>query len=141
MESALPPQHPGAVSETGFSKELEEFIGAEIQSLEQLEILLLLSGNPHRWWNARSVYEVVKSSTSSVEDRLNELAQRGLLKAEGKPERSYQFAPNSDHYWHVVSQLRDAYKERPVKVVQAIYSKPRDGVQEFAKAFQIRKEK
>ena len=128
------------MSESVFSKELEGFIAAEIQSLEQLEILLLLSGNPHRWWTARSVYEVVKSSTSSVEDRLNELTSRGLLKAEGSPERSFQFAPNSDHLWTVVSQLRDAYKERPVKVVQAIYSKPRDGVQEFARAFQIRKD-
>jgi hypothetical protein len=33
------------------------------------------------------------------------------------------------------------HKERPVKVVQAIYSKPPDAVQEFAKAFRVRKEK
>lgn len=127
------------VSETGFSRELEQFITAEIQSLEQLEILLLLSGNPHRWWGPRSVYEVVKSSLGSVEDRLREMCERGLLKMEGDREPKYQFAPDSDHLWQAVSQLRDAYKERPVKVVQAIYSKPRDGVQEFARAFQIRK--
>lgn len=129
------------MSESGFSKELEQFIAAEIQSLEQLEILLLLSGNPHRWWSANSVYEVVKSSPSSVEDRLNELTARGLLKHENQQERSYQFAPNSDHLWHLVSQLRDAYKERPVKIVQAIYSKPRDGVQEFANAFKFRRDR
>ena len=73
------------MSETGFSTELEEFIAAEIQSLEQLEILLLLSGNPHRWWTSQSVYEVVKSSLASVEDRLNEMAGRGLLKRETTP--------------------------------------------------------
>ena len=127
------------MSETGFSTELEEFIAAEIQSLEQLEILLLLSRNPHRWWTSQSVYEVVKSSLASVEDRLNEMAGRGLLKREGAGQRSFQFAPDSGESWQVVSQLRDAYKERPVKVVQAIYTKPRDGVQEFARAFQIRR--
>lgn len=133
-------QRNDEVNETGFSEELKQFIATEIQSLEQLEILLLLSGNPHRWWTATSVYEVIKSSRASVEERLSELAQRGLLKAEGDRDRSYQFAPHSDHLWQAVSQLRDAYKERPVKVVQAIYSKPRDGVQEFARAFQIRKD-
>lgn len=128
------------VNESGFSEKLEQFIAAEIQSLEQLEILLLLSGNPHRWWTAQSVYEVIKSSPGSVEDRLLELTGRGFLKVDGNPEKRYQFAPESDLVWTAVSELRDAYKERPVKVVQAIYSKPPDAVQEFAKAFRFRKE-
>ena len=115
------------MSETGFSEELGKFIAAEIQSLEQLEILFLLSGNPHRWWTAKSVYDVVKSSLPSVEDRLNEMVVRGLLhKESGANEVRFQFAPNDPKLWSVVAELREAYKERSVKVVQAIYSKPPD---------------
>jgi hypothetical protein len=128
------------VSESGFSPELDKFIAAELQSLEQLEILLLLSGNPHRWWTAKSVYEVIKSSISSVQDRLTELVNRSVLKTETDSEVRYQFSPASDDLWRVVTELREAYKERPVKVVQALYNKPPDAVNEFAKAFKIRRD-
>lgn len=129
------------MSESVFSKELEAFIAAEIHTLEQLEILLLLSGNPHKWWAPKAVYEVVKSSQASVSDRLAEMARHGILKSEKAAEVHYQFSPSDEALWKIVSELREAYKERSVKVVQAIYSKPPDGVQEFAKAFQLRKDK
>ena len=129
------------VSERPFSDELEKFIAVEINSLEQLEILLLLSGNPHRSWTVNGVYEVIKSSPQSVKDRLNEMAERGVLRKEVEGEVRYQFAPTNDALWKITSELRDAYKERSVKVVQAIYSKPPDAVQEFARAFRLRKDK
>jgi hypothetical protein len=130
-----------AVSESAFSKELDKFIAEEIQSLEQLEILLLLSGNPHKWWTAKGAYEVIKSNPASVEARLEEMTVRRALRKETENEVRYQFAPEDPALWTIVNELRDAYKERPVKVVQAIYSKPPDAVQEFARAFRVRKEK
>jgi hypothetical protein len=129
------------VSESAFSKELEKFIAEEIQSLEQLEILLLLSGNPHKWWTAQGTYDVIKSNPSSVEARLEEMTARGVLRKATENEVRYQFAPEDPALWNVVNELRDAYKERSVKVVQAIYSKPPDAVQEFARAFRVRKDK
>lgn len=128
------------MSESGFSDELDKFIAAEINSLEQLEILLLLSGNPHRWWTAQDVYNVIKSSTQSVADRLNQMVERGFLKAETDDEMRFQFGPADENIWRIISELRNAYKERSVKVVQAIYSKPPDAVQEFARAFRLRKD-
>jgi hypothetical protein len=128
------------MSEKVFSEELEKFIAAEINSLEQLEILLLLSGNPHKWWSAKSVYEVVKSSIQSVQDRLEEMVARGILRKETDTEVRFQFGPRDEAVWRITTELRDAYKERSVKVVQAIYSKPPDPVQEFARAFRLRKD-
>lgn len=129
------------MSDSGFSTDLDQFIAEEIQSLEQVEILLLLSGHPQKRWSALDVYNVVKSNPASVEARLRELTTRGLLRQETQGEIRFQFAPAQENLWKVVHELRDAYKERPVKVVQAIYSKPPDAVQEFARAFRVRKDK
>ena len=74
------------VSESGFLKELDAFIAEEMKSLEQLEILLLVSGNPHKWWSAATVYEVVKSNPASVAGRLSELAARGMVRKESGAE-------------------------------------------------------
>ena len=128
------------MSESGFSEELDKFIATEINSLEQLEILLLLSGNPHKWWTASGVYDVIKSSPQSVQDRLDEMLSRGMLRKETDSEVRYQFGPSEAAIWRTINELREAYKERSVKVVQAIYSKPPDAVQEFAKAFRVRRD-
>ena len=87
------------------------------------------------------MYEVVKSSMQSVQERLNDMTNRGILSREIETEVRYQFAPQNEQVWKIISELRDAYKERSVKVVQAIYSKPPDSVQEFARAFRLRKDK
>ena len=129
------------MSESGFSEQLEKFIAREIGSLEQLEILLFVSGNPHKWWTVQDIYNVVKSSPASVTDRLNEMVDRGFVRKETDSETRYQFAPTDENVWNITSELRTAYKEKSVKVVQAIYSKPPDAVQEFAKAFRLRKDK
>jgi hypothetical protein len=129
------------VNESGFSDELERFIAVEINSLEQLEILLFISGNPHKWWTVQDVYNVVKSSLQSVAERLEQMVERGFLKKETDKEVRFQFAPGDETLWNLTSELRTAYKEKSVKVVQAIYSKPPDAVQEFAKAFRLRKDK
>lgn len=129
------------VNESGFSEKLDKFIAAEINSLEQLEILLLLSDNPKQWWTVRNVYEIIKSSHQSVQHRLNEMTESGILVKEGDGEARYQFGLTEGPNLESIHELREAYKERPVKVVQAIYSKPPDAVKEFAKAFRLRKDK
>ena len=129
------------MSESGFSDQLNRFIAQEIGSLEQLEVLLFVSANPQKWWTVRDVYNVVKSSLPSITERLNEMVARGFLRKEAGPEVRYQFGPNDENLQQLISELSNAYKEKSVKVVQAIYSKPPDAVQEFAKAFRVRKDK
>jgi hypothetical protein len=127
--------------DSGFSKALENFILEEVHSLEQLEILLLLAGQPETSWSACSVYEVVKSNEKSVIDRLKQMVQRGFLREDTTYEARFQFAPKTPNVLQVVEELGDAYKNYPLRVVQAIYSKPPDALQEFARAFNLRKDK
>ncbi len=129
------------MSENGLSESVERFIAAEIHSLEQLEILLLLSGNPHKWFNTGTVYEVIKSNRSSVAQWLERLTERKMLTRDSSSaEAYYKFSPTEENVWKQVTELRDSYKERSVKVVQAIYAtKTPTGVTEFARAFRVRK--
>lgn len=129
------------VSESGFSEELERFIKEQINSLEELEILLLLSGTPQRNWTEQAVYQVIKSSQPSVSRRLMELASKKLISCEPGPPVVFRFIPESRDFHELISELASAYKERPVRVIEMLYSRPPDAVEEFAKAFKLRKEK
>ncbi len=75
-------------------------------------ILLLLSGNPHTWFNSATVYEVVKSNRSSVSQWLERLAERKILACEVRgAEAYYKFSPVDESIWKQVTELRDTYKK------------------------------
>ncbi len=131
------------MAESGIPAEVERFIASHIKSIEQLEVLLLLSSAPEKRWSVAAVYEVIRSSEASVHERLNELEAQGLVESRSASTPVYQFSPSNPEASTVVADLALAYKERRVKVVQTIYSPPivPTAAEEFANAFKLRKEK
>jgi hypothetical protein len=127
------------VSESEISKEVLEYIAEHINSLEQLEILLLLKDQPTREWTAEAVFTVIQSSQSSVSQRLQEFGEKGLLIQ--RQTGLFQYAPKDESLAQTIHALSAAYKERRMKVIELIYRKPIDEVQSFADAFKLRKDK
>jgi hypothetical protein len=121
-------------------EDVQRFLRVQIRSIEQLEILLLLSAEPDRTWTAAEVYKVVLSNQKSVEEELDRLAQQGLLRRNDRGEVTFEFSPSSEGWKVLITEIGRLYKERRVKVVEAIYAAPVSEIDEFAKAFRIRKE-
>lgn len=114
------------------------FLAAHVRSLEQLEILLLLASDPAREWKNSEVYEVIRSSESSVRERLDELRRKGVLAPSG--EQRYRYAANPETS-ATISALAQLYKERRVKIVELIYSPENETLRGFAEAFRFKREK
>lgn len=127
------------MSDAEIPKEVIDFISEHITSMEQLEVLLLLSGEPNRDWSSEAVFTAIQSSQASVTQRLLEFCDRGLL-IQPAP-LSFRYLPKSQALASVVRALAATHKERRVKVIELIYRKPVDNVQSFADAFKIRKDK
>jgi len=120
--------------------EVEQFILKYIDSLEEMEILLLLSSAPEKVWTPDMVYEAIRSSLDSVKQRLEALAAKGLLQSKGEGHRSYQFQPATADLAAAVQSLAMAYKERRLRVLECLFSKPLSSLRIFADAFKIRKD-
>lgn len=90
---------------------------------------------------SQNVYEAVKTNPVSIQQRLREFREESILIEESGSPPYYRFNPSAEKLWPVINELREEYKQRPVKVLEAIYAKPPEGVGEFAKAFRLRKEK
>ena len=127
--------------ETPIPEPVARFLAVHIRSLEQLEILLLLAGQPDRAWSADTVYDVIRSSLSSTAERLDELRLQGLLSVSAGEDRVYRFQPQAPEIAAAVETLGQLYKERRVKIVELIYSQPTDPLQHFAEAFKFKKDK
>lgn len=115
------------------------FLHQNIDSVEQLEVLLLLWRTPERGWSSEEVATAVYSHPSSVVRRLALLLGQGLLR-EQEP-GCYQYAPRTAELHETVTRVDHMYRERRVAVITLIASKPIENVRAFSDAFRIRKKK
>jgi len=104
------------------STELEKFTHANITSIEQLEILLLLFEENDRAWSPTDVAARLYIQPDSARDRLTDLANKGLATCRLDPEPRYQYT-NSDGRRHLlVRELLEAYRIRRVAIISLVFS-------------------
>ena len=116
---------------------VREFLQRNIDSVEELEILLWLRRNGQEATLAE-LAEKLRSTTSSVATRLEHLAQRGLA-APGTITGSYRYVADSASLDQTVALLGECYRDAPHKIMELVYSKPLDKIQTFADAFRLGK--
>jgi hypothetical protein len=114
---------------------------ASIDSVMELEALLLLHRTAPAAWDAARIAADLRIQVRASADRLAALAERGLLRADpaADPLR-YRYEPASEALGLAVDGLAQAYTERRVSVVQFIYAKPADKIRVFADAFRLRRD-
>ncbi len=119
-----------------FSHEFRTFINKNINSVEQIEVLLILHANPERVWTIDEISAIMRSSRNSIRSRLENLASRKLsavVHAEG-----FRYAA-SGRLHGMVEMLADEYAQRRFSVIELVFSRP-DAARMFADAFRLREE-
>ena len=125
------------LSQTSIPDDVTRLVVEHIDSLEQLEVLLLLHASPERDWTAEDVAREMRSSGQSAGKRLASLASAGILSQAGT---RFRYAPKSDELDRAVASLARVYPERRFGIIELIFSKPSDTIRTFADAFRIRRD-
>lgn len=126
------------MASNGLPEIVQRIIGDHIDSVEQLEVLLLLRREREHPWNAETVARELRIAAASAEDRLCDLTRRGMLQP--TDEQNYRYAPRERRLDEAVGALASAYSERRVSVINLIFSKPTDRIRTFADAFRVRRD-
>jgi hypothetical protein len=131
------------VNDPGISPEVRALIVDRIDSVVQLELLLLLQASAGRAWTAAEVAQQLRIELSWAAGQLGELASRGLAAPGDAPDSSdaFRYAPTPPSLDATVVQLARDYAERRVTVITLIFSKPVDKLRTFADAFRFRKDR
>ncbi len=129
------------MSDAGLPPRVQRFITTHIDSLEKLEVLLLLRARSEREWTASAVSLELRITESSAAMRLADLAARGLLVSNGATPPSYCFRPKDSEDVQAVAELAMVYGAKRVSVISFIFSRPLDKVRGFAEAFVLKKDK
>lgn len=126
------------MSETGVPAPVEQFIVGHIESVAQLEILLLLRAAGDKLWTAEEVSRaLVTQSPDTAATWLGDLVQRGLAREE---DGSYRYAPPAE-LERTLDSLAEAYARYRVSVIGLIFAKPSERITLFSDAFKIRRDR
>ena len=116
------------------------FLEENIDSVPQLETLLMMHAAPDRSWQVADVAARNYTSEQRAADALNALHRRGLVTPEDTPPR-FRFSPINDATRALVTELALCYQRKLSAVTELIHAKPSASVKEFARAFDLKKER
>ena len=130
----------------GIPQEVKAFIAEHIDSVMQLEVLLLLHKSPQQSFNASDLARELRIDPAWAQNQLADLTARGLLvqptaTPDGGSEPQYRYQARTPELHRAVTGLAQEYADRRVTVISLIFSKPVDKIRSFADAFRIRKDR
>jgi hypothetical protein len=117
--------------------DLRDFIFRYIDSIAQLEALLLLRADPDTDWDAKQTAARLYASEPEVAEALARLCADGFLTCK---EGIYRYGPQSPEQRAMIDRLADAYSRHLIPITNMIHGKPRR-IREFADAFKLRKDR
>jgi hypothetical protein len=129
------------VSDAAIPPRVQRFIATHIDSIEKLEVLLLLRARAERDWTARDISLELRITDASAAARLEDLMVRRLAEKHGTNPPTYRYRPASADDAEVIGELQATYSTRRVSVISFIFSKPLDKVRGFADAFRLKRDK
>lgn len=124
------------MSRREFSTEFRTFVNNYINSVEQIEVLFVLRGDPQRVWTVDEISAILRSSSNSIRSRLESLAACGM--SVGVQGEGYRYAAGGRLH-QMVEMLAEEYARRRFSVIELVFSRP-DAARTFADAFRLRED-
>lgn len=119
------------------SADVDQFILEEIDTVPQLEALLLLWNSRPRTWALAELSASLYISTEATLAILEPLQRRGLISLDEKGGSAY----SSSHRDPLIAAVDRTYRRELVRISRMIHSNASAAVREFARAFRLKKDR
>lgn len=116
---------------------VKRFLLARIDSVAQLEALLLMRRNRPRRWTADELAGQLYIRPREGADVLSALLARGLAT---QLDGAFRYRPESPEVEALVDELAETYREKLIPITNFIHQQAKRPADRFADAFQFRKE-
>ena len=117
------------------------FLVDRIESVPHLEALLLMWQSPERSWSLEEIATRVYVGTEAATRVLEDLSRLGMVTVDPGSPTPYRYAPDWEEGRRLMPDVAATYSRQLVRVAQLIHSKASLGVREFARAFQLKKDR
>ena len=116
--------------------DVRDFILRNIDSIAQLEALLLLRAQPDVSWTVEKVAQRLYTSQPDIAEVLARLGADGFLSVQA---HAYRFECATPEQRAMVDRTADTYQRQLIAVTNMIHAKPRR-IRQFADAFKFKKD-
>jgi DNA-binding MarR family transcriptional regulator len=120
--------------------EVDRFIREEIDSVPQLEALLLIWNHRPKDWSCEDIARALYVSPDVAMDILKYLAQRRLIAEVSDADGRYVLLNEGENRGELLAALDRTYRRELVRVSTMIHSKASRAVRDFAEAFRFKKD-
>jgi hypothetical protein len=117
------------------------FIIEQIDSVPQLEALLLLFNSRPKTWSIETMAKSLYVRSDVAVRILDTLLQRKLIAVHSHRPDVFYYASEDDYQNRLMEAVDAVYRKEVVRVSSLIHSKGSAGVRDFARAFRIKKDK
>jgi hypothetical protein len=121
-------------------EEIRAFTYKYVTSLEQLEVLVQFVDNPNSEYNSSLLNQTLRTNTTSIESRLEDLFNKGFIVLKDSEKKLYQYGPRTDKLHLEARAITQFYKDNYHSMINLIYSRPMDNIRSFADSFKLRKD-
>jgi hypothetical protein len=118
-----------------------QFLAERIDTVPQLEALLLLWENPQRPWSEEELAGRIYVGRSVAATILYSLQRQQLVTADPVSPVRYRYNPQWDPSGEVMPEVAAAYRRHLVPLATFIHSRASTAVREFARAFDLKKDR
>ncbi len=117
--------------------EARAFILERIDSVAQIDTILLLRTDPAQQWTAARLAQELRADGAWMISQLRLLCDIGLAAQVG--DGLFRYQPASAQLEKGVAALARAYLVHRVAVIEMVHTRPTKGIRVFADAFRLRK--
>ena len=120
-------------------EDVRRFILTSIDSIAQLEALLLLRHHAPQKWACAQVAERIYISEPQAAALLAKLEARGFILTGGLDPTEFSYQPKTEEMARSIDQLAESYSKYLVPVTNLVHQKSRRDITEMADAFKLKK--
>ena len=125
---------------TGLDADLAQFLDVNIDSIPQLEILLLLHEHRGRVWTEEEIGTRIYLTVAQVSPLVRALVARGLVVATPGTEGGYAYL-ESPGLREGVERVALGYRTHLIGLTRHVHAKASRPVLDFARAFDLKKDR
>jgi DNA-binding MarR family transcriptional regulator len=117
---------------------VEQFLLDSIDTVPQLEALLLLFQSPGTVWTVMELAARIYVNDKQASGILEDLTRRALIARIEQSPATYQYIERSPEQSTLLDQVAQSYRTQLVQVTRLIHSHASGSVRDFARAFRLK---
>jgi len=125
----------------GLASEITDFLDAHIDSIPQMEILMLLHDGRDRGWPVDVIASRIYQPISAVLPLLRGLQAHGLVTVDGAGDAVLYRYHDREETRPLMAKVVTAYRTQLIEVTRFVHAKASRSVLEFARAFDLKKDR